>query len=127
MDVYYTPGDSDEEYEEIKEKAQQDNFYESVADNKETPTVESGSSTIKISKKCLIITVLSIFFSFVLIVGTSVTLSYQMGKKRAYVNVTGPKERCGGDGWFNISSDCFKFAGNACEYGCTWNHSVQHC
>lgn len=121
MDIYYDEEDSDEEYSELKKVEIPDHVYESVT---EKPVANQGPTDgFNISKKCLILILVSVFVGLLLILGTSVTISYQLGKGKG-VKIS--KEGCQ-DGWFNISNECFKFADNACTNGCTWKYSVEVC
>eukprot|EP00092_Neocalanus_flemingeri_P012184 GFUD01013137.1.p1 GENE.GFUD01013137.1~~GFUD01013137.1.p1 ORF type:complete len:407 (+),score=91.37 GFUD01013137.1:62-1282(+) len=76
-------------------------------------------NSITISKKCLIILLLGVL----VVIGATVALTYTLSKK----NVDNGKSKTCGKGWLNISSECFKFVDDACQFGCSWEHSVDIC
>eukprot|EP00092_Neocalanus_flemingeri_P013042 GFUD01014054.1.p1 GENE.GFUD01014054.1~~GFUD01014054.1.p1 ORF type:complete len:412 (+),score=80.35 GFUD01014054.1:171-1406(+) len=137
LDIYEDPEDFEEQINNNQNAAEQtnkenqatsfdnskENVYESIKVETTPQQQEEDAFTIKISKKCLVLLSIGVLMLLVIIIGTTVALSYSAGKAKQLKEV---RETCG-DGWFNISSDCFKFVDDACDIGCSWEHSVEIC
>ena len=125
-ETYYEMGGLDTKINEDKKIPQRDDVYETI-EKKAEPVALSVHNGIVISQKNLIIFGLTSFLTLVIIIGVSVTLSYQFGKKRATKRLEDQHEDICGPGWLNISNECFLFADDACSNGCTWSYSAKYC
>eukprot|EP00092_Neocalanus_flemingeri_P027280 GFUD01029585.1.p1 GENE.GFUD01029585.1~~GFUD01029585.1.p1 ORF type:complete len:423 (+),score=85.41 GFUD01029585.1:22-1290(+) len=99
-----------------------ENVYDAINLPMSTNQTEEDTS-IKISKRCLCTTSIILTIGVIAVIGITVALTYTVTKKK----LDNEQSKTCGDGWLNISSECFKFVDDACPSGCSWEHSVDIC